>query len=180
MVRLLLLLGLLGLLYVAGRGLLRRLPPERRGRALRMFGWAGAAALLMLVLAGRVHWSLVALPPLAVVLRWGLQLLVALPLLSRALRSLRGEGAPPRSGPSETTSQHGQRGASGERAGPAGGRASMTGQQALEVLGLEQGASHEQIVAAHRRLMQKMHPDTGGSTYLAAQINQARDVLLRR
>jgi len=54
----------------------------------------------------------------------------------------------------------------------------MNETEALAILGLEAGASEDDIVRAHRRLMQKMHPDRGGSDYLAQRINQARDFLL--
>ena len=54
----------------------------------------------------------------------------------------------------------------------------MDSDQALAVLGLATGASEKEIVAAHRRLMQKLHPDRGGTDYLAATLNRAKAVLV--
>src|SRR6266850_3378589 len=61
---------------------------------------------------------------------------------------------------------------------PGGPRSDMTRSEALAVLGLAEGASGDEIRAAHRRLIQRMHPDVGGSADLAARINRAKDVLL--
>lgn len=66
----------------------------------------------------------------------------------------------------------------GDRQGTAPGSGAMTEQEAYQVLGLEAGASPAEVRKAHRRLMQRMHPDLGGSSFLAARINQAKDVLL--
>ncbi len=69
-------------------------------------------------------------------------------------------------------------GAQGGPRQPRGAPSGMSREDAYAVLGLAPGASETMIREAHRRLMAKLHPDRGGSDYLAAQINQARDVLL--
>jgi hypothetical protein len=67
----------------------------------------------------------------------------------------------------------------GDGARPGTPSVEMTRTEALEALGLSDGATREDVVTAHRRLIQKLHPDRGGSTYLAALLNRAKDVLIK-
>ncbi len=83
----------------------------------------------------------------------------------------------------------GWRGAAQDRdhaggAGPGARRGARSGamseEEACQLLGLPKGASREEVARAHRSVMKKAHPDHGGSTDLAARVNEAKDVLMRR
>ncbi len=120
-------------------------------------------ALAVLAATGRLHWLVPVIAAVLPFLRRGLGLLRYVPLF-RSLFARRAGGAGP-----------GGQGPGGQ--GPAGA-SGMTRNQALEVLGLTGQPSRQEIVDAHRRLIQKLHPDRGGSNYLAQQLNDARRRLL--
>lgn len=77
-----------------------------------------------------------------------------------------------------TWSEHAQGDAAAGRGFAPTGK--MSDEEAYQILGLQPGAGAEDIARAHRSLMKKLHPDQGGSTYLAARVNEAKEVLLRR
>ena len=62
----------------------------------------------------------------------------------------------------------------------ASSNSTMNENQAYEILGLDEKATRNEVVEAHRRLIQKLHPDRGGSTYLAARVNEAKSILLAK
>jgi DnaJ homolog subfamily C member 19 len=127
--------------------------------------WIGALAGLtlavLLVITGR------AAPALGALAMFG-------PLIwNRWQASRQGHRAPP-------PPPGGGAGTSNRAEPPRAGSGGMTRHEAYEVLGLQPGASAADIRAAHHRLMRTAHPDSGGSDWLAARVNMARDVLLGR
>jgi hypothetical protein len=74
--------------------------------------------------------------------------------------------------------EHAEADATAGRGGTA--RGPMSQEEAYQILGLEPGAKAEEIIRAHRTLMKRIHPDQGGTNYLAARVNEAKDTLLRQ
>lgn len=119
--------------------------------------------LAILAASGRLHWIAALGAAILPFLRRGFALLRYLPIF----RSLFG-----------AYQQYGGQSGRGNAKNPGGG-AAMSLDEAREVLGLGPSPSRDEIIGAHRRLMQKLHPDRGGSTYLAQQLNEAKRVLLQ-
>lgn len=140
-----------------------RASPEQRNRSLRSALLYGVgAALLLLVVTGRIPWLFAIFS-------------AAVPWINRALTAKRLW--------SSFSRQQGQQQGTGNTQQQRQQQSqrpieSMTRAEALEILGLEPDADKQQIINAHRKLMSRVHPDKGGSDYLAKSINQARKVLL--
>ncbi len=133
----------------------QRTDKAQRNRSLiSILLYGTAAALLVLVLTGRISWLFALFS-------------AAVPWINRAMQvrqlwNMFGRNRNNRSGKSRSS----------------GAAVKMTREEAYKVLDLEPSASDQDIIDAHRKLIQKIHPDRGGSDFLAAQINQAKDTLL--
>lgn len=139
--------------------------PVRMAQRLRLsFGLGGVAAGILLFAAGRGGLGL----PL---------LVIGVGLLMTWFRSGSVEGDENRGTAAGREDLKGDPGAG--RRYPSR-QSAMTQDEAYEVLGLDAGSGPDEIRRAHRALMQKLHPDMGGSDWLASRINQAKDVLIRK
>lgn len=127
----------------------------------------GGVLLLVMVLTGRVHVLTAAIAALIPLLRKLPELARFFPALNRLFSGQNNVGSGSGAGPNS-----GQAGAD-----PAQGNG-MTEREACEILGVTPACSKEDVVMAHRRLIQKLHPDRGGNDYLAAKVNEAKSVLV--
>ena len=235
MPRLILLAAIAFVLYILLKRAQAAPPHKRRAEYIKLGMGAAVVAVVILALAGKMHWIGVAFTGLLVALR---QLAPTLLRLSPMLASKLGQAAP-NPGQSSTVATEilsmkldhdsgelhgevlkghfegwrladmdrsqlqelmaycqqqdadsvqlldsylqqrfpGESGPFDQQSAP-GSTSGMNRKEALAVLGLGEDATDEDIVGAHRKLMQKLHPDRGGNDYLAAKINQAKDFLL--
>lgn len=153
-----LVLGLIILLTVVWFfGTYKNATPVIRRRLVAGFFFAVLfGAVLFFTVTGRLHFLAPVVTALLPFAKRILPLLRYVPVLRRFVRQ-----------------KNDNRDSGGNRDG-----AAMSKLQAFEVLGLKPGASNQEVIDAHRKLMQKVHPDRGGNDYLAAQLNQAKDTLL--
>lgn len=137
-----------------------RASKEQRNKSLvSILLYGCAAVLLVLVITGRIPWLFAMLS-------------AATPWINRALSVKMMWNRFNQNGASPNGSQ--------AHPPPPPGVAKMSNSEALEILGLKAGATENEIILAHKKLIQKIHPDKGGSGYLASQINQAKDTLLQK
>lgn len=158
MARLAVLLAITILSYLLWQEL-KKADPKRRRQLLLRGGVIGlVGVVIILAVTGRIHWLMAAaaaMIPLAKTL---------FALLLRSFPFL------------QVWLKHKEKNHSGQPSSP--NTTELTEDEALQILGLEPGASDDDIILAHKRLIQKLHPDRGGNDYLAAKLNAARDLLI--
>lgn len=172
MVRVVLLIVAIALVVLLARTVKDLDPKVRRRLGWWTFAAVGGVALVLLFVRFGFHWLVVAVAALLAFLGRAIPWLLRLLPFLGSVRRFRDEqraaqgraeaGSPPPSG-----------------GAPPPRRGRMSRAEALEVLGLREGATKEEIVRAYKELMKKVHPDKpDGSNYLATKLNEAKDTLL--
>ena len=142
--------------------LVRNTPEEQKKGLYLKLGLSGLAiVLILLAVTGRIHWIGAMIGALIPIVRRSTPFLIRMFTLFQQFL-----------GTKTKADDNGQ-------SPPPQANSDMDEESAYAALGLSPGATKEEIIQAHRKMMQKVHPDRGGSDYLAAQINQAKELLIR-
>ena len=159
MARLIILIAVIGIALILWHKITRSKGDERK----KMVFWSIIVSLgvILAILAVTGHLNIItaAIAGLVALLPRAMQFARYLPLINRLYQN--------------NNQQHQQQAQT-----PPPGRQTMSPDEARKLLGLKPGHTKDDIIQAHRRMMQKVHPDRGGSDYLAAQINKAKETLL--
>jgi glucan phosphoethanolaminetransferase (alkaline phosphatase superfamily) len=158
MARLIILIAVLGIALILWHKIARSKGDERK--KMIFWGIIGSLGAILAILAVTGHLNIItaAIAGLVALLPRAMQFARYLPFINRLYQ------------------QHNQQHQQAQTPPP--GKQAMSPDEAREVLGLKPGHTKDDVIQAHRRMMQKVHPDRGGSDYLAAQINKAKDTLL--
>lgn len=136
----------------------QKLPKEQQKKSARqILLWSVAAIVLALVVTGRAHWLMGVLATLLALAGRVAQFAQYIPMAKKIFGDANAQ--PSSAGNTSPSNQI------------------MTRQEAADILGIDVNASQEEVRMAHKKLMQKIHPDRGGSDALAKQINEAKKVL---
>lgn len=159
MARLIILIAVIGIALILWHKISKTSGEERKKLVLWSVIGGVIAILGILAITGHLNVITAAIAGLVALLPRAMHLVKYLPFISRLYEQKK-------SGQQQAQSP------------PPRGKQTMSKEEAMEVLALKPGYKDEDVILAHRRMMQKVHPDRGGSDYLAAQINKAKDTLL--
>ncbi len=159
MVRLVLLIAILGIALLLWYKIKLAKPAEKKKLIFWSIAGALGAVLLLLAMTGHLNIITAAIAGLFALVPRVIQYARYIPFISQMYNRNKVDSGPSQQAPSANSG-------------------SMDKNQAYEILGLKPGCTKEEILQAHKRMMQKMHPDRGGSDFMAAQINKAKDTLL--
>ena len=157
MIRFVIILALLAIGFILWLKVSKAPKDQRKKIKFQIFAGAVVALMIFLAVTGRLNILYAAIGSLVAFIPRIAGLLKFLPLINKIRQA---------AGQQQNSSTQ------------ANASSAMNKDKAYEVLGLKPEASKEEIIAAHKKMMQKVHPDRGGSDYLGAEINTAKDTLL--
>lgn|SRR5690554_6235587 len=156
-------LGLALLLFVVLKKWGALDPQKKKDATWKIFLGVAGALLLFMILTGRAHVLTAAFAALIPIARRLPAMLRYIPMVRRVLGDQKESPGGEQRQSAQSPTVNGQ----------------LSVSEACEILGVAPDCSREEVITAHRRLMQKIHPDRGGNDYLAAKVNEAKAVMLR-